>query len=156
MREFKVNSKIKIECIREKTRSGFRHLAKLYFDGVVVDKAKCCYSNRTWESFEFESVLKNIILDSKVLSSSEIVLAKGKLLGFEKEDSNRVKSMFSSVKAVASLGDIFCDSKKDSNAWKLKMLKAGLESKGLSIPSDFDSLSVEEQERRLNNVLGGM
>jgi hypothetical protein len=34
------------------------------------------------------------------------------------------------------------------------MIKAGLGNKGLEMPEDWDSLSEEEKERRLNNVIG--
>jgi len=51
---------ISVECRSESTRSGFRHIAVL-FDGYrEIDRAKCCYLNRTWERFEFESVLHKL------------------------------------------------------------------------------------------------
>lgn len=37
----------------ENTRTGFRHIAKDY-SGIV---AKCCYQNRTWERYDFQSLL---------------------------------------------------------------------------------------------------
>jgi hypothetical protein len=54
---FKLNEKYSIVCVSEGTKYGFRHLATLYVnnsEGWV--KAKCCYYNRTWESFEFQTV----------------------------------------------------------------------------------------------------
>lgn len=41
-----------INCWSESTRYGFRHIAQM---GAY--EFKCCYYNRTWERFTFESVL---------------------------------------------------------------------------------------------------
>lgn len=56
-----INGDYYISCKSEGTRYGFRHLAFLYKKGVIVDKTKMCYYNRTWESYEFESVINNLL-----------------------------------------------------------------------------------------------
>jgi hypothetical protein len=61
MRIFNLNNEYNIVCNWEKTRYGFRHLAVLHKNGFEIARAKCCYYNRTWEKFEFESVLNKII-----------------------------------------------------------------------------------------------
>lgn len=45
-------------CHTENTRYGFRHLCRDIDTGVV---SKRCYYNRTWERFEYESVLLDAI-----------------------------------------------------------------------------------------------
>lgn len=45
-------------CHTENTRYGFRHLCHDTDSGITE---KCCYYNRTWERFEYESVLKKSI-----------------------------------------------------------------------------------------------
>ena len=50
---FDSNSTITMDAHYEPTRNGFRHLASTD-DGV---NAKCCYLNRTWEVYTFQSVL---------------------------------------------------------------------------------------------------
>lgn len=45
------------------------------------------------------------------------------------------------------------DSQKAKNDWKARMLKAGLENKGLSMPDDWEQLSEDEKEKRLNKVI---
>ena len=63
MKIFNINRNIQIVCRSEKTSYGFRHLAELVVKDNVVCGAKCCYYNRTWECYEFESVLeKNVLL----------------------------------------------------------------------------------------------
>jgi len=70
-RIFKFNDKIEIHCVSEGTRYGFRHLATLFVGNYDVDKAKCCYYNRTWESFEFQSVVLNLIHKTTHLNAQE-------------------------------------------------------------------------------------
>jgi len=64
MRIFKLNEVYNVVCNFESTRSGFRHIAVLHKNGYELAKAKCTYLNRTWESYEFESVLQKIIGDN--------------------------------------------------------------------------------------------
>ncbi len=68
-----------------------------------------------------------------------------------KLEEEKSKSMFKSVGLVASMGEVFCDNKKDKNDWKLRMLKAGVV--GLSVPEDWDTLTELEKETRLNGVI---
>jgi hypothetical protein len=48
-----------LHCSTQKTRYGFRHVCDFRRPGEYsYTRAKCCYYNRTWESFRYESVLK--------------------------------------------------------------------------------------------------
>ena len=150
MKSFKINSELEIVCEFKKTRNGFKHEATLLKNGVSIDKTKTCYLNRTWESFKFESVLE------KMLSRIEDLTEETKkefLERIAKGDREESDKMFKTISGIAKLGDIFCDNKKDKNDWKTRMLKAGLENKGLIMPEDWDTLSEEEKEKRLNNVI---
>jgi len=69
------------------------------------------------------------------------------------ENKKKSDSIMKSIGMVASLGDVFCDNQKDKNDWKARMLKAGLENKGLTMPDDWDTLSENEKEKRLNGVI---
>jgi hypothetical protein len=64
MRIFNLNKEYNVVCNSESTRYGFRHLAVLHRNYFEIARAKCCYYNRTWERFEFESVLEKIIEDN--------------------------------------------------------------------------------------------
>lgn len=61
MRIFNLNKVYNVVCNSEPTQYGFRHLAVLHKNGFEIARAKCCYYNRTWECYEFESVLQKII-----------------------------------------------------------------------------------------------
>ena len=54
---------------------------------------------------------------------------------------------------VAKLGNILTNNQKEANDWKTRMLKAGLENKGLIMPENWNELSEDEKEKRLNNVI---
>jgi len=61
MRIFNLNNIYNVVCNFESTKSGFRHIAVLHKNGYEIARCKECYLNRTWECFEFETVLKKII-----------------------------------------------------------------------------------------------
>ena len=145
MRIFKITKDIEVVCVSENTRSGFRHLATLFKDGVEVAKAKACYQNRTWERYEFESVLSHVV-DRALLSDKDDKLCRDFIEGDQTDWSN-----FKATIMVAKLGDLFCNNQKDKNDWKKRMLKAGIQ--GLDIPNDWNTLGEDEKEKRLNRVI---
>lgn len=59
------------------------------------------------------------------------------------------------IGAVAALGAIFHQGdEKGANDWKARMLKAGLEGRGLIMPEDWDTLPEAEKTRRLDGAIG--
>lgn len=71
MRIFKINEHIEIVCDSKSTRNGFKHEATLMRNGYEQETVKINYLNRTWERYEYESVLKKLVDSSKNLSSNE-------------------------------------------------------------------------------------
>jgi len=56
-RIFKLDEGLEIVCESKSTRNGFKHVAIIYNSGgFPIVETKICYLNRTWESFEFQSV----------------------------------------------------------------------------------------------------
>ena len=54
--------KYTVICVWEKTRNGFRHTAEVQNEhGYTLNYAKCSYLNRTWERYEFESVIHKVL-----------------------------------------------------------------------------------------------
>lgn len=68
-------------------------------------------------------------------------------------ESNGTAGMMKSVAMVAAFGAILCPDKKSKNDWQARMLKAGLGNRGLSMPENWDQLSEDEKEARLNKAL---
>ncbi len=60
MTEFKVNNKISIRCITYSTRYSWGHKGTLTLDGEDVLNTKVTYQNRTWESYQFQSLLYHV------------------------------------------------------------------------------------------------
>ena len=152
MKTFKISNTIEVVCRSEKTRYGFRHLAILLKNHLEVDKAKCCYYNRTWESYEYESVLKRLAEKTKVLTDNEKTLFEAVI-----KDPQRVEDDLAPLKNIANvmaLGNIFAENQKEKNDWKARMLKAGLDGRGLIMPEDWDTLDENEKTKRLDGVIG--
>ena len=148
MKIFKLNDTTEIVCERKKTRTAFKHEAVLIVNGVEKDKTKICYLNRTWERFEFEDVTRKLL--GKFMEDNEI---NDFLNQIEKKENERYNSEFRAIAMVAKIGEVFGETKKEKNDWKARMLRAGLENKGLVMPEDWDSLSEDEKEKRLNGVI---
>lgn len=149
MKTFEIGENISAVCESQKTRYGFRHIARLFYHNHEVKFAKVCYYNRTWESFEFESVLQKLLDKQEYVSEDE----KKEFFGrADKANRHEVDSMMKTVAFTAKLGEMLCQDKKEKNDWKARMLKAGLP--GLELPEDWESLSEDEKEARLNKIIG--
>lgn len=150
---FRITKTLTAYAWTENTSYGFRHLIELEGHYRTISTAKACYYNRTWEVYQYESVLKSLLEKSKnQLTKYEYKTFKSKIKNqFRKEDP-QLKNL-KTISMIASLGDIFANNQKESNDWKTRMLKAGLENKGLIMPEDWDTLSESEKEARLNGAI---
>lgn len=150
MESFKINKELTAVCEYKKTRTAFKHTATLLRNGREVNEVKICYVNRTWERYTYESVLYKLLEKSKqLISGEEGVQFKTVILNGGEHD----KSGLRTIAIIAKLGDVFCKTPKESNDWKARMLKAGLEASGLIMPDDWDTLSEATKEARLNKVI---
>ncbi len=147
MRIFQLDNHVSIVCDWKKTRMAFKHEATLLIDGKEQDKTKICYQNRTWESYEYQSVLIKMISDTKILTAEQ----KALFLKYAHDDHTDW-STFKSVANIAKIGEIFCDNTKDKNDWKDRMIKAGF-GNSIQIPEDWETLSDTEKEDRLNQCI---
>jgi len=148
MKSFQISDKIEIVCNWKKTRMAFKHVATLLINGSEIESTKICYQNRTWERYEYESVMLRLVDKSKVLSEEEKKICYDFIKGDHTDWSG-----FKTTSMVAKLGDLFCDNQKDKNDWKARMLKAGLGNAGLEIPDDWDTLDEDTKQARLDAVI---
>ena len=151
VRVFRINDKMQIYANAEKTRNGFKHTATLIVDGQEVDKSVAHYQNRTWESYEYETAVSNLIEKTSYIPSGEKKEIEKK---FAEASHEKISSEFKTIGTIASLGEVFAKTKKEKNDWKLRMIKAGLGNRGLEMPEDWDKLSEKEKEKRLNAIIG--
>lgn len=63
MKTFTLDKNYKINCEFVDLKNGFKHTAILVYRGAEVAKESISYDNRTWERWEFETVIKNLILE---------------------------------------------------------------------------------------------
>lgn len=123
----KVNGKeIEFRCYTTDTRSGFCHTAHLMGWEYDITDTKASYYNRTWERFEYESVLKRAIekLPAEIRQQVYDQIIDGKAAEEEKKADEMVKS-FEALHAGLS----------DEN-------KARLANSGIEIHSESDAKAV--------------
>lgn len=149
MKTFKIDESTTIQCHVYETRNSWGHVAKLMNNGREVSKCRIRYYNRTWESFEFESVISNLLHKTQIIPNDQI---KNFLNNLEEAERREVDQKFGLIAGIAQLGDLFCDNQKDKNDWKERMIKAGL-GDGLIMPNDWGTLNEQEKENRLNLVI---
>jgi hypothetical protein len=58
---------------------------------------------------------------------------------------------FKAVAFVAAIGDVMEDTIEGRNAWKKRMVLAGVA--GISFPEDWDSLDEKVKEKRLDSII---
>ena len=70
---FQLEGDLSVLCDCEDTRYGFRHLATILRGGRLTRSkpAKACYYNRTWEPWEFHSVLHKLANSDPELTEAE-------------------------------------------------------------------------------------
>jgi hypothetical protein len=152
MKTFKINKDFEIICEWKKTRNGFKHEAVLLENGNEIDRTKICYLNRTWERFDFESVIRKLLDKTEILKGKKKDNFMDRIFGIE---TGEISRQFKTISAVAKMGEVICSgNKKAENDWKTRILKAGLEKQGLIMPDNWDQLDEKEKEKRLNGVLG--
>jgi len=145
MRVFNPIEGVQIVCERKKTRVAFKHEATLVIHGCTEDKAKVCYENRTWESYEFQSVMQKLVSKTKALSPEQRAAVEKFL-----EEGPKDKP-FAAIATVAMMGNLLYDTQEATNAWKARMLKAGIPE--LSLPDNWAELSESEKASRLDKVI---
>ena len=145
---FRITPEITAHCESENTSYGFRHLCILFKNGMRVGYDKRNYYNRTWESYEYQSVLKGAI-ESSSLSPKEKEYAK------RWADGDRTDwSTFNSTYGIAMMGELMGADRKQKNVLKAKALQVGLGNQGLSFPDNWSSLPEATKTKRLNAVMG--
>ena len=103
----KVNGKeIEFRCYTTNTRCGFCHTAHYVGWDYDLTDTKASYYNRTWERFEYESVLKRAIdkLPADIQKEVYAQIIEGKAAEEEKKAEDMVKS-FEALHSALSTED---------------------------------------------------
>ena len=129
---FKIDKDYSVTAWWENTSYGFRHIAVLYKDGRELARAKATYYNRTWEKYEFESVIHNVV--SKHFPEKEVekvmkavdknrgsMWAKGKKNPVnEKNSLNYIMEYEGGNPSVEDVVNLFSHLVKSGQAWTLQ------------------------------------
>ena len=67
----------------------------------------------------------------------------------DNKTEDKTSNIFNTLKSVCAIGSIINDTKED----KVKFNKRMLSATGVTFPDDFDTLPIEEQEKRINLAL---
>jgi hypothetical protein len=148
-RDFQVTKDIKVICNTSRTRTGFKHTATLVLRGLRQGTESVSYLNRTWERYEYQTVMQRLFEKTTCLSPQQ----KAYCLRWVEGDHTDWSGM-EGVAAIAAMGDVLGRNRKEKNTFKKRMLVSGLGNQGLQMPDDFDSLPEKEKERRLNGAIG--
>lgn len=144
---FELDEQYRIVCTSKSNRTGFVHVATLEKNGVGIKTARAQYYNRTWECFQFQTVIENLLTKS-FKGKDELIAAYRKKA--DEIGREEVEKFFKPFKALAAMADLLGGSQKEKVALKAKTLQAV---PGVSFPDDFGALPIEEQERRINKAL---
>ena len=145
METFKINNQYSVFCRSENTRYGFRHLAELHSGYSIVARAKRCYYNRTWESYEYQSVIKDLL--SGHFTPQQVKRYMKKL---DAKASGEINKRFGFVAAVAKMGELLCEKPEDKNNFKKRILGTV---PGIDFPEDFNALPEAEKQARLDKAI---
>lgn len=149
--KFTITDNITIEAQYYETRYSWGHKAWLFIDGREVAYQKRTYYNRTWEAYQYQSVCQDVVEKArkdKYLKDIEAEACQNWL-----KDYTPSSSPLKSVAMVAMLGDVFGSNQKEANDWKERMLRAGLPEGAISMPDDWDTLSDDEKQKRLDGAI---
>jgi len=156
MKYFTITPTLDIACEWKKTSTAFKHTATIVRNGSEHGTSvKICYQNRTWERYEFESVLEKLLATAKDLTNIEKTLFQEKITKqFRNDDVKETSSMFGTIAMVAQMGALLAgDTQKQKNDWKTQMIKAGLGNQGLIMPKNWDTLDEDVKEEKLNKII---
>ena len=150
--------KYQVICNYQKTRNGFKHTAVIRDERYnAICETKCCYLNRTWEAYEFQSVIHQAIGIAfgaggrRKNTPDQIALIKQ----YKDEIDARARGIeakrFDPVKMVCAVGALLTDTPEERAKWDKRMLSTV---PGIDFPDDFDQLPAEEKQRRLDAAKG--
>lgn len=151
---FTINDRISIDCSTQNTSYGFRHVADMRIDNGATGEdwgakhydAKRTYYNRTWEAYEYQSLLEECARKVDDPADREAI---AKFAKEGKADTSDLKK----ISGIMALGSIFTEDQAGANDWKTRMLRAGLEGRGLMMPDDWDQLPEDEKTSRLDKII---
>lgn len=147
---FTVTNELTVFCQWQNTSYGFRHLGWLRRNGYEIARAKATYYNRTWESFQYQSVIKDLYASVKSgLTPAEDAAFKQLCEHGYVDVNDKPADPFQAMTGLFAIASLLADNKADEVALKTRALES---TPGINLPDDFKTLPLEERERRINSA----
>jgi hypothetical protein len=147
---FKLKCGYEIYAWSERTRYGFRHIAELYDTKLNrIARSTASYYNRTWESFTFETVIRQVL--GKASQAFDKAAVDAIMERLNAEARGQVEKEFKFVAGMAKAMSLFTDNQADANKAQKRIMAAGLP--GIQFPADWDALPEAEKKRRMDKAL---
>jgi len=147
-KELQLTPKITLELSWIKTPYGFKHEAVAKMDtNEILGKTKCVYYNRTWEKYEYQTVILQAI-DLFAPEDQKEALRK-----YYKEVNHLPgeTDFLQTVSAASAMFGVICgDDKETATKYQKKFLE---KVPGINFPEGFDDLPLEEREKRLSGAI---
>ena len=143
-KQFVLDDVYTVECTVFESRYSWGHYAVLYKNGTAIEDEKYTYYNRTWESYTYQSVIHGILSRAKLP-------AKYRTLADEIGSGN-VKQELKSLGAVVALAGLIQTDPAKANEAQVKALEIATGG-AVQRPADWDTLSEEEKQVRLNKAV---
>jgi hypothetical protein len=61
MKNENLNDKYSLILSDKDTKNGFKHIARVFENGKEIGSVNCVYCNRTWEAYEYQTVILKAI-----------------------------------------------------------------------------------------------
>lgn len=158
MKCYEFGGKYQVICNFKKTRNGFKHTAVIRDERYnSICETKCCYLNRTWEAYEYQSVIHKAIgmtfgaIGKRKNTEEQNALIKQYCEEIDARARGEETKRFDPVKAICAVGALLTDTPEERAKWDKRMLSTV---PGIDFPENFDSLPVEEQQKRLDAAKG--
>ena len=145
---FEVDGDYSLECKSQRTNYGYRQLATLVWNGAELATGKTCIYNRPWEKYTYQSAIFDAIKKADLSEEGET-----RLLAWAEDGKEGVAEDMVPRKAAgmaALMGDLLCSTTEEKNAWKKRMIGT---IPGVAFPDDFDLLTEEEKQNRLDGAI---
>lgn len=149
---FKLSDSVYIDCETYDTRYSWGHKAYLYVNGREEAYKKITYYNRTWEAYTYQSILSCIVdkVSNKIIGKEDKAKYQAMI---DSQSFSQDGDMFKSIAMIATIGELLTDTQSQANDWKARMLKAGLGEAMLPMPDDWNTLSEDEKQARLDKAI---
>lgn len=87
-------------CDSRNTRTGFAHDCTLFKNGRQESKATCYYYNRTWENYQYQTVMRSAVGKALAELEDDLLTAWKKANGIKRLTAERKKEFMAGLENI--------------------------------------------------------